>query len=83
MSDFNGTVAELLAKSVRQHGLDAPLTKEDGEMLLDALQLWGALDKDYRYVEGDGTSDRRGYARDPGGGLAARPHSRSRCGRRT
>jgi monoamine oxidase len=72
-SDFNGSVAELLSKSVRQHGLDAPLTREDSEKLLAALQVFGALDKDYRYVEGDDTSDRRGYARDPGGGLSARP----------
>jgi monoamine oxidase len=72
-SDFNGTIAELLAKSVTQRGLDAPLTKEDGEKLLAALQLFGALDKDYRYVESNDTSDRRGYARDPGGGLSARP----------
>jgi monoamine oxidase len=72
-SDFNGTIAELLAKSVTQRGLDAPLTKEDGEKLLAALQLFGALDKDYRYVESNDTSDRRGYARDPGGGLSAKP----------
>ena len=73
VSDFNGTISELLAKSVAQHGLDAPLGKEDGEILLEALQLWGALDKDYRYVEGDDTSDRRGYARAPGGGLSGKP----------
>ncbi len=72
-SDFHGTVAELLAKSVKQHGLDAPLTKEDGEKLLAAMQLFGGLDNDYRYVESDGTSDRRGYARDPGGGLSGKP----------
>jgi monoamine oxidase len=72
-SDFNGTVAELLAKSVKQHGLDAPLATEDGEILLEALQLWGALDRNYRYVESNDTSDRRGYQRAPGGGLSARP----------
>ena len=73
VSDFNGTIAELLAKSVSQHGLDAPLGKDDGEVLLEALQLWGALDKDYRYVQGNDTSDRRGYERDPAGGLAGKP----------
>ena len=73
VSDFNGSIAELLAKSVKQHGLDAPLTNEDGEVLLEAMQLWGGLDKDYRYVVGNDTSDRRGYARAPGGGLSAKP----------
>ena len=73
VSDYNGTIAELLAKAVSQHGLDAPLAKEDAEVLLEALQLWGALDKDYRYVQGDDTSDRRGYARAPGGGLTGKP----------
>ena len=72
-SDFHGSIAELLAKSVSQHGLDAPLTKEDGEVLMAALQLWGALDKNYRYVVNDDTSDRRGYDRDPGGGLTGKP----------
>jgi monoamine oxidase len=72
-TDFHGTVAELLAKSVSQRGLDAPLEKQDAEMLLQALRLWGALDKDYKYAVSDDSSDRRGYARDPGGGLAGRP----------
>jgi len=72
-ADFHGTVAELLAKSVSQHGLDAPLTKEDAEVLLAALQLWGALDKNYRYSVNDDSSDRRGYERDPGGGLSGKP----------
>ena len=72
-ADFNGSVAELLAKSVSQHGLDAPLTKQDGEILLAALQTWGALDKNYRYTMNDDSSDRRGYDRDPGGGLSGKP----------
>jgi monoamine oxidase len=72
-ADFNGRICELLAKSVRQRALDEQLTKEDGEKLLDALQIHGALDNEYRYAENDNTSDRRGYARPPGGGLSARP----------
>lgn len=72
-SDFNGSIAELLAKSVSQHGLDQPLGEEDREILLEALRMWGALDKDYRYVEGLDSSDRRGYLRAPGGGLGGKP----------
>ncbi|MGH8171911.1 MAG: FAD-dependent oxidoreductase, partial [Rhodanobacteraceae bacterium] len=45
LADFNGSIAELLAKSVNQHGLDAPLGAEDRDALLDALRNWGALDK--------------------------------------
>jgi monoamine oxidase len=41
--------------------------------LLDALRLWGALDKNYEYQQGDLTSDRRGYEVDAGGGLAPPP----------
>jgi monoamine oxidase len=73
LADFDGTVAELLAKSVSQQGLDAPFVDEDREILLEALRTWGALDKDFRYVECIDTSDRRGYERPPGGGLTGRP----------
>ena len=73
LADFHGSIAELLAKSVSQHGLDAPLGPEDREVVLDALRNWGALDKDYRYVEGIDSSWRRGYEKDPGGGLGGKP----------
>ena len=73
LADFDGTVAELLAKAVSQQSLDAPLLTEDREILLEALRTWGALDKDLRYVECDASNDRRGYERAPGGGLSARP----------
>ena len=36
-------------RSTQQGKLDEAVTKEDQEMLLEALQSWGALDKDYRY----------------------------------
>ena len=72
-SDFQGGVTELLAKAVSQGKLDDPVTKEDKEVLLAALRQWGALDANYRYVKGEATSDRRGFERDPGGGLSAVP----------
>ena len=72
-ADYQGHVAELLAKATRQNSLDAAVTKEDQEMLLESLRHWGALDSDYSYVSSDASSDRRGYEKKPGGGLSARP----------
>jgi len=72
-ADYNGHIAELLAKATQSHALDAEVTAEDRAILLDALKFTGALDKNYRFVKGAGSSDRRGYERDPGGGLTARP----------
>src|SRR5262249_35486668 len=72
-SDFQGGVTELLAKAVQQDKLDDPVSKEDKEVLLAALRQWGALDSNYRYVKGPLSSDRRGYERDPGGGLSGEP----------
>ena len=69
LSDVHGNVAELLAKAVSQDKLDQPVTAEDKELLLDALRQWGALDDNYAYKAGVPSSDRRGYERDPGGGL--------------
>jgi monoamine oxidase len=61
-------VAELLAKVTQQSALDASVSKEDQEKLLESLRDWGALDKSYCYVSGDSSSDRRGYKRKPGVG---------------
>jgi monoamine oxidase len=72
-ADYHGHVAELLAKATRQNALDATVTKEDQEILLESLREWGALDKNYAYVASDAVSDRRGYEKNPGGGLSARP----------
>src|SRR2546423_10923241 len=72
-SDFQAGVTELLAKAVSQDKLDELVSKQDKEVLLPALRQWGALDANYRYVKGEVTSDRRGYERDPGGGLSAVP----------
>lgn len=72
-ADFNGYVAELLAKAANQGRLDDAVTIEDKAILLEALKSWGALDANYRYAAGAAASDRRGYAVDPGGGLAGEP----------
>ncbi len=72
-ADFNGEVAELLAKAVSQKQLDAGLTPEDQERLLAAMRQWGALDRSYRYVAGSASSERRGWDVDPAGGLMPAP----------
>src|ERR1700684_3267944 len=69
-ADYQGHVDELLAKATRQNALDASVSKEDQEKLLDSLREWGTLDKNYAYVASDRGSDRRGYAKEPGGGLS-------------
>jgi monoamine oxidase len=72
-TDFNGHVAELLSKSTKQKALDGAVTKEDQEMLLEALKDWGALDNNYEYKKGLISSNRRGFDVDPGGGLNSEP----------
>lgn len=72
-ADFNGHVAELLAKSTRQGALDQTVSKEDREVLLQAMRRWGVLDKDYKYTKSLQVSDVRGFASDPGGGLSGVP----------
>jgi monoamine oxidase len=72
-ADYQGHVAELLAKATQQSALDASVSKEDREKLLESLREWGALDKHHAYISSDASSDRRGYHKDPGGGLTARP----------
>jgi monoamine oxidase len=72
-ADFNGHVAELLAKSTRQTALDQAVTRQDQEMLMAALKTWGALDDNYDYKKGLISSERRGYMTDPGGGLNSVP----------
>jgi monoamine oxidase len=72
-ADFNGHVAELLAKSTSQGKLDGAVTKEEAEVLVQAMRQWGALDKNYEYKKGLEVSDRRGWDKPPGGGLTAEP----------
>jgi monoamine oxidase len=72
-TDFQGGVSELLAKVTQQGKLDDAVSKEDKEILLQALKSWGALDKDYAYKANLVSADVRGFAREPGGGLNAAP----------
>jgi monoamine oxidase len=72
-ADFQGEIAELLAKATRQGKLDEAVSKEDQEVLLHALRSWGALDRDDTYKANLISAEFRGYARDPGGGLGAEP----------
>ena len=72
-SDYQGHVAEMLAKVTQQNKLDEFTTKEDQEMLLESLRDWGALDRNMAYVPGRQSSDRRGFEKPPAGGLSAVP----------
>jgi monoamine oxidase len=73
MTDFRGQVSELLAKATKQGKLDEAVTREDQEILLQALRSWGALDRNYNYNANLYSSEYRGYATAPGGGLKAMP----------
>jgi monoamine oxidase len=72
-SDFQGQISELLAKVTQQGKLDEAVSKEDREILLQALKSWGALDGDYAYKANLISAEFRGYASGPGGGLGAAP----------
>jgi monoamine oxidase len=72
-ADFHGHVAELLAKATRQQHLDQAVTKEDQEMLLEALRSWGGLGPDFRYTAQIDSAERRGYEVNKGGGLMPAP----------
>jgi monoamine oxidase len=72
-ADYRGHVAEMLAKVTQQRQLDAQISKDDQALLLESLRNWGALDKNYAYAAGPATSNRRGYAKPPGGGLSGKP----------
>src|SRR5216684_2045553 len=72
-ADYQGHVAELLSKATRQNALDASVSKEDQEKLLESLREWGALDKTNAYVSSDAGSERRGFMKKRGGGLTGRP----------
>jgi monoamine oxidase len=72
-ADFHGYVAEMLAKVANRDGLNGAVTTEDKEKLLEALRSWGALDRNYAYARGETSGERRGYDKDPGGGLDGQP----------
>ena len=67
-ADFHGHVGELLAKTTQEGKLNQRVTKEDAEILLDALKSWGALDDNYAYAANEGSARRRGYDIPPGAG---------------
>jgi len=71
-ADFHGAIAELLAKAANQNKLDEPVSKEDREILLQALRRWGALDKNYKYAS-ESASEMRGWDKDAGGGPDGAP----------
>ena len=72
-TDFQGHIAELLAKSTAQGKLDMAVVKEDQEILLEALRSWGALDKNYAYG-GDAAAEFRGWwGKTRGGGAGGAP----------
>jgi monoamine oxidase len=64
INDTRGHVSELLAKAVAGGSLDQDLSKEDRERLIDALKLYGPLDKTGKYAG----SDRADITRYPGAG---------------
>jgi monoamine oxidase len=72
-TDLQGHVSELLAKVTHQNKLDEAVSVQDKEILLSALQSWGALDKNYAYKANLISADVRGYTKHPGGGLGAAP----------
>jgi monoamine oxidase len=72
-ADFEGAISELLAKATRKGDLDDAVTKEDQEILLEALRSLGGLGKDFRYQAGETSAAYRGHAKDPGGGLGGKP----------
>ncbi|RFU45692.1 flavin monoamine oxidase family protein [Paraburkholderia sp. DHOC27] len=68
-ADYQGYVAELLAKAIHKDALDDALSADDGQRLFESLRQWGALDRNGTYQAGRRSSERRGYATAPGGGL--------------
>lgn len=72
-TDFQGQISELLAKATQQGKLDEAVSKEDREILMQALKSWGALDSNYAYRADLISADVRGYAKAPGGGVGAAP----------
>src|SRR6202035_3131853 len=70
-TDFQGQISELLAKATQQGKLDEAVSKEDREILMQALRSWGALDANYAYKGNLISAEYRGYAKNPGGGLGA------------
>jgi monoamine oxidase len=65
ITDMRGYVSQLLAKAVDSDAINAPLTAEDKEKLIEFLKTYGGLDPDLFYKG----SSRRGYTVPPSAGL--------------
>jgi len=63
-ADWRGYTSELLAKAIAPETLDKPLTKEDGQRIIEWLKQDGGLDANLHYAP----SGRRGYRVYPGAG---------------
>jgi monoamine oxidase len=63
-NDVRGYMSEMLAKAIDSKQLDAAMTKEDGEKIIEYLKAEGGLEPDKLYK---GLS-RRGYKEAPGAG---------------
>jgi monoamine oxidase len=50
ITDTRGFIAELAAKSIRPEGLEAPLTRDDYERVLEYLHQFGDLDRHFKYT---------------------------------
>lgn len=64
VNDTRGHVSELLSKCIAQGNLDADLSAEDKQRMLDFLRVYGPLDNAGKYIG----SDRAGYDVPPGAG---------------
>jgi len=63
-NDVRGYMSEMLVKAINHGQLDAALTKEDTQKIIEYLRAEGGLDIDKLYK----ASDRRGYTEAPGAG---------------
>jgi monoamine oxidase len=66
-ADWRGYTSELLAKALSPESLDRPLSKEDGQRIVDWLRYDGGLNEKLQYLP----SGRRGYRVAPGAGELA------------
>lgn len=67
-NDTRGFVAELLAKAMNSNALDADISAEDQESLLQMVRSFGDLDPDLLTYQGSG---RAGYSVPPGAGMVS------------
>jgi monoamine oxidase len=72
LGDFTGYTAELLAKAINQRNLDLHVSDEEKRDVLNSLQAWGLLNKEYAYTP-EGGSLRRGFGREQGAGPDGAP----------